>query len=193
MPNSELVNYIKDTASKGFNIQQIKDFLIKQGWTSQDIDEAINFMNQESNPYAQTQEQSQNFNQQQNFQQSNNHSQQSTGESKSSEVKGIKRRNPAKVILLYLLTFGIYGIFWLVHTSTELNNNTKSAPKPKDMLLFLIPFANFIFMIIFFLKYSRAINELTGFNDINLFLFFIFLGPVGMIIAQGELNKKADH
>jgi hypothetical protein len=86
---------------------------------------------------------------------------------------------------------GIYGIYWLVSTTNELRRNTRSAPNPWFLLLFLIPLVNIVIMIFYFWKYSSAINELTGFSKIGLFLLLILIAPVGMILSQIELNKKA--
>ncbi len=58
-------------------------------------------------------------------------------------------------------------------------------------MLMLVPFVNFIAAIYYYWKYSEAINELTGFTNIGLFVLWIFFSPAAMILAQVELNKKA--
>ena len=126
------------------------------------------------------------------------------------------------VLLFSIITFGIYSIYWLVSTTNELRKNTKSAPNPKLLLLpvitfifmligtfsyylidfnfgifylilliFLI-FLNSIIFLFYYYKYSKAINELTGFSVAGLFLLLIFVSPVGMILSQIELNKKSE-
>jgi len=103
---------------------------------------------------------------------------------------GIKKRNPWIVLLLSIITFGIYTIYWLVSTTLELKNSTKSAPNPKLLWLLLIPFVNIIILIMYYWKYSSAINELTGFSKAGLFVLWIFLSPVAIVLSQMELNKK---
>ncbi len=103
----------------------------------------------------------------------------------------IKNRNPILVLVFTLLTLGIYGIYWIVSTTNELREKTQSAPNPWLLLLSLIPFVNFIVMLIYFWKYSKAINELTGFSAGGLFALWFLLSPVAMILTQLELNKKA--
>ena len=105
--------------------------------------------------------------------------------------KGIKERNPILVLIFALITFGIYGAYWVVSTTLELRDNTKSAPNPWLLLLMLVPFVNFIVPIYYYWKYSQAINELTGFTNVGLFVLWIFISPVAMVLAQIELNKKA--
>ena len=90
-----------------------------------------------------------------------------------------------------LLWFGIYGLYWIVSTTNELKRNTQSAPNPWLLLLMLIPFVNFIVILIYYWKYSKAINELSGFSAGLMFVLWLFISPVGMIIAQIQLNKKA--
>lgn len=169
MVNQQLINYIKTEEAQGYTPQQLRNALIQQGYNSQEVDEAIRYANQR-----------------------NIYPTQQTSKPTSSSASGIKRRNPFLIILFSIITFGIYSIFWLVFTTNELKRNTQSAPNPLLLLLMLIPFVNFIVMLIYFWKYSKAINELTGFNSLALFLLWIFIGPVGMIISQIELNKKAE-
>jgi|TARA_Y100000310_G_C20597754_1_gene771381 hypothetical protein len=170
MANQQLINYIKTEEAQDYTPQQLRNALIQQGYNAQEVDEAISYANQKV-IYP---------------------SQQSASTPTSSGASGIKKRNPFLIILFSIITFGIYGIFWLVFTTNELKKNTQSAPNPLLLLLMLIPFVNFIVMLIYFWKYSKAINELTGFNSLALFLLWIFIGPVGMIISQIELNKKAE-
>ena len=110
----------------------------------------------------------------------------------SSDEPNIKRRNPAVVILLSIITLGIYGIYWVVSTTKELRRNTNSAPNPKLLLLFFIPGVNLIIFFVYYWKYSQAINELTGFSAGGLFVLWFFIAPVAMIVSQLQLNKKVD-
>ncbi len=106
-------------------------------------------------------------------------------------MDGIKKRNPILVLVFTIITFGIYGIYWIVSTTNELRAKTKSAPNPWLILLFLIPFVNIIVALVYYWKYSKAINELTGFSNVGLFLLWVLFSPAAIILAQMELNKKA--
>ena len=105
---------------------------------------------------------------------------------------GIKKRNPVLVLIFTIITFGIYGIYWTVSTTNELRENTSSAPTPWLLLLMLIPVVNFFVMLYYYWKYSAAVHELTGFSAAGLFVLWLLISPVAMILAQIELNKKAD-
>lgn len=103
-----------------------------------------------------------------------------------------KKRKAGIVLLLTIITFGIYGLVWLVKTNKELRANTETAPKPSMLWLLLIPIVNLVIMFIYFWKYSSAVNELTGFSKGGLFALWIFLGPVAQVITQLQLNKLAE-
>jgi len=96
----------------------------------------------------------------------------------------IKKRNPVLVLLFILLTLGIYGLYWIISTHSELKKNTKSAP---SLWMLFIPIVN----LIYFWKYSKAINELTGFGAEGLFALWILFSPAAIILSQMQLNKKA--
>ena len=169
MVNQQLVNYFKEGEARGHTQQQLRDTLIQQGHDQNEVDEAIHYTGAGNiHPPQQT----------------------PTTQETSGPAR-VKRRNPFLILVFTLITFGIYGIYWVVSTTNELRKNTKSAPNPWLLLLMIIPFVNFIVMIFYFWKYSKAINELTGFNTLVLLILWIFIGPVAMILSQMELNKKA--
>jgi len=115
----------------------------------------------------------------------------STAQSAPASYVGIKKRNPFLVFLFALITFGIYMLYWIYSTTTELKTATQSAPNPMLVLLFLVPIVNIFVALYFYWNYSKAINELTGFNNVVLFLLWIAIAPVAMIISQVQLNTKA--
>ena len=104
---------------------------------------------------------------------------------------GIKKRNPFLVLVFSIITLGIYGLYWIVSTTHELQRTTSSAPKAWWIILMFIPIVNIIVMFIYYWKYSKAVNELTGFSTVGLFLLWIFISPVAMILTQMQLNQKA--
>ena len=55
----------------------------------------------------------------------------------------------------------------------------------------LIPVVNIVIAILYYWKYSKALNELTGFSAVGMFVLWLFISPVAMILAQIELNKMA--
>jgi len=62
-----------------------------------------------------------------------------------------------------------------------------------SIILFAILGVGLIFMIIVLIKYSKALKEVTGFNTVGTFLLLLFLYPIGTIVSQVQLNKKANQ
>lgn len=98
----------------------------------------------------------------------------------------IKKRNPALVIIFFFITFGLYGIYWIVKTKDEINGLGASIP---TAWLIIVPIANLYFMY----KYMEgfAVNVKKDNNTLMWFLIYIFVAPVAVIIVQLELNKLA--
>ncbi len=102
-----------------------------------------------------------------------------------------KYRNPVFVLVLSLLTFGIYFVYWLVSTSNELRRLTSGAPNPWMLLLFLVPIVNFFVVLWYYWNYSAAIRDISDVSPVLLFLLWLICQPAAMVIAQMQLNKKA--
>ena len=98
----------------------------------------------------------------------------------------MKRRNPLAVLFLPFVTFGIYGIVWLVKTKDEMNSLGASIPTG---WLLIVPFANLYWLWV----YGTGVALVTrgAFSALGCFLLKIFLGPIGYAILQNEFNKIA--
>ena len=103
----------------------------------------------------------------------------------------VKHRNPVLVILFTVLTLGIYGIYWVVSTTKELRSLTPNAPNTWALALFIVPIVNIFVALWYYWKYSVALEAVSGFSAIGLFLLRLVCSPVAVIITQVELNKKA--
>ncbi|MBW2979455.1 hypothetical protein DRZ77_01370 [Candidatus Woesearchaeota archaeon] len=125
----------------------------------------------------------------------------------------VKYRNPALVIVFTLITFGIYGLYWLVSTAKELHElKVKDAPNPMLVVwAFLISifgsianaFGVFVGVILVFIavglmisyywKYSKAIEQLSKgkYSFVLLFIFFIAFAFVSIALSQVTLNSYA--
>ena len=98
----------------------------------------------------------------------------------------MQHRDPIMVILLSIITLGIYGLFWYVVTKNEMN--TKGAQIPTAWLI-IIPFVN----IWWYWKFSEGVELVTnkGMGAAVAFLLLWLLGTIGEAIIQNELNKVA--
>ena len=104
-----------------------------------------------------------------------------------------KRRNLAMVLILWVITFGTYGLYWFYSTSDELIRLTKREANPLGwLILALIPVVN-LFVI---WLHATAVEELSkqdGMAGIGAqFIFILWLiPPLAVLLIQAELNTRA--
>jgi hypothetical protein len=96
------------------------------------------------------------------------------------------KRTPVAVLLLPLVTLSIYWLYWLVQTKTEMNSSGADIP---TAWLLVIPFAGFWWEW----KFGEGVDRVThGRMSAGVaFLLLFFLGNIGAMIIQSELNKVA--
>ncbi len=108
----------------------------------------------------------------------------------------VKHRNPIMVIVLFIITFGIYGLYWVYSTSDELIRLTnKNASAVLWLVLALIPILNLITIW----YHSQAVTEVSkmegreggGINGVLLFIIWLIFWPIAIFISQQELNRHA--
>jgi len=105
----------------------------------------------------------------------------------------MKKRSVAAVLILTLITFGLYALIWHVKTKNEMNSWGAGIP---TAWLILVPFVNLYWIW----KWCSGIEYVTEDNRRNTrmsapvaFLLQIMLPGIGMLILQDALNKAVDH
>lgn len=104
----------------------------------------------------------------------------------------IQRRSMWKQVLLFIVTLGIYSIYWYYVTCKEMVEFRKLDGRPGlwTILLF-VPFAN----LYSYWKYGQVLENVTDGRYpavLTLILWWLF-SPAVWLIAQMELNKIADQ
>lgn len=96
----------------------------------------------------------------------------------------MKNRNVVAVILLTVVTLGIYGIVWDVSTKKEMNRLGAEIP---TAWLIIVPIVNIWWLY----KYSEGVEKVTGgkLSAILCFVLIWFLGIIGMAVVQNEFNN----
>ena len=98
----------------------------------------------------------------------------------------MRHRNPMMVVLLSIITLGIYSLVWYVTTKNEMN--TKGANIPTAWLL-VIPFVDYFWLW----KFSEGVEVVTSkkMGAGVAFCLQFFLSVIGMAIIQDKLNQVA--
>ena len=99
----------------------------------------------------------------------------------------MKNRSIAAVLLLPLVTFGIYSIYWFVSTKNEMNKLGAGIP---TAWLIIIPFVNIYWMY----KYCEGADKVTGgkMSTVLSFILLFILGWIGGAFIQAEFNKLGE-
>lgn len=98
------------------------------------------------------------------------------------------KRSVIAVLLLTCVTFGIYGLVWMVKTKNEMN--TQGASIPTAWLL-IVPVVSIWWMW----KYAGGVEHVTRgkSSQVIAFILLFVLGVIGMAIIQDAFNKVADQ
>lgn len=111
----------------------------------------------------------------------------------------ITKKSPAMVIILTLITCGIYAWIWFYQTSSELKNALNNDNNPgMDLLLIIVTCG--IYGIYLYYRNAKQAYELklkygiagSDQSVISIILAIFGFGIVSMGIIQNELNSVAD-
>jgi hypothetical protein len=96
----------------------------------------------------------------------------------------MQKRSVAAVIILTIITFGIYGIVWFVKTKNEMVQQGADIP---TAWLLIVPIASIYWMW----KWAGGVEHVTRgkFSQAVGFILVFLLGLIGMAIIQDSLNK----
>jgi len=95
----------------------------------------------------------------------------------------MQQRSIAKVLLLTIVTFGIYGIIWLVQTKDEMNAQGAAIP---TAWLAIVPVVGLWWTW----RYCGGVEHVTGgkTSQVIAFVLLAILGVIGMAILQNAFN-----
>lgn len=106
-------------------------------------------------------------------------------------MQKVKYREMGLQILIFILTIGLYTIYWFYQTAEEMKDVTsdkEASPTLWTACLF-IPFAN----LYAYFKYSE-LYEKIGSENVNkwiLFILWLFFSPAIWFLVQKDLNRLA--
>jgi len=93
----------------------------------------------------------------------------------------MEERNIVVVLLLSLVTFGIYALYWFYKTGKELRQRGKEI---SHFIFLFIPFLNLYYLY----KYWKAAETITGHSLLLQGAITIFFGPVYPAMIQAKYN-----
>ena len=102
----------------------------------------------------------------------------------------IENRNMVMQVILFIITLGIYGMYWFYVTLKELHiANRKDEGAGMWTVLAVIPIANFFAVW----HHSSEYAEFTSgkYPGIAIFILWLVFMPVVWFLVQGDLNKAA--
>ena len=104
----------------------------------------------------------------------------------------VKRRDMIMQVVLFVITVGIYGLYWFYQTTVEMADLAKDDEASPGLwtVLLCIPIAN----LYAHYKYSELFEDVADdhLNKWILFILWIVFCPAVWFIVQMDLNRKAD-
>jgi len=96
----------------------------------------------------------------------------------------MQNRSPAAVLILTIVTIGLYGLIWNVKTKTELNS-TYHAEIPTAWL-WLVPFVGGLYWM---WRWSMGAEKATGTSAISIFLLMLVFPIIGIPVLVSKFNQ----
>jgi hypothetical protein len=98
----------------------------------------------------------------------------------------MQKRSVAAVIILTIITFGIYALVWLVKTKGEMVRQGADIP---TAWLLIVP----IVSIYWTWKWCGGVEKVTNgkLSQVISLILMLLLGVIGMAIVQDAFNKSA--
>ena len=96
-------------------------------------------------------------------------------------------RSPLIVFLLGFITFGLYYVYWMWTTTTEMNARGANVPHP---LLASVPIVN----VWWLWRWSGGVEHVTDgdWGQVASFALSLFLPGIGMAILQSAFNQLGE-
>lgn len=95
----------------------------------------------------------------------------------------MEKRSPIVVLLLGVITCGIYALVWYASTRGELVRKGADIP---TTWLFIVPFVGLWYLW----KYAVGSARVAGkYSDAVVFVLLLLLGPIGQAVVQASYNE----
>lgn len=106
----------------------------------------------------------------------------------------MRNRSVATVIILYIITCGIYGLYWLAVTQDDLNQTDGETGTSGGTAVLLSIVTCGIYRIYWMYQIGRRVGRMSNndsLNVLNLVLSLFGFDVIGMAITQNDINQIA--
>jgi len=107
----------------------------------------------------------------------------------SHELRKINKKAPSIMLILLPLILSILYIIAIFFSFITLNFLVMTST---TIIGFIIAIILGISWVTIYIKYSKALSEITGFSLSKVFVLLLLVYPIGTIVSQVQLNKKAN-
>ncbi len=99
----------------------------------------------------------------------------------------MKKQGLFGLVVLTIVTLGIYSIVWFARTRGEMKQRGADIP---TTWLYIVPIAN----LYYYYKHSAGVEHVTNgkLNGLLIFILHILTGIIGMVIVQYEFNNLVE-
>lgn len=104
----------------------------------------------------------------------------------------IKHRDMMMQVVLFLCTFGIYGLYWFYATLKELHQANGSAEGAGLWtVLTIIPIANLFALWHYAHQYAQFVGG--KYSGVAIFILWLVFFPAAWLLVQHDLNRAASY
>ena len=96
-------------------------------------------------------------------------------------------------VVLFIITGGLYGAYWLYKVNSQLANGTDADFNPLTRTLAIILLSPFLIGFIWLWKTCNDAEAVTDQDGPILFLFFLVFSPVAWYLIQSGINEVAEE
>ncbi len=99
----------------------------------------------------------------------------------------MKKQGLFGLVVLTIITLGIYSIVWFARTRGEMKQRGADIP---TTWLYIVPIAN----LYYYYKHAAGVEHVTNgkLNGLLVFVLHILTGIIGMVIVQYEFNNLVE-
>jgi hypothetical protein len=97
------------------------------------------------------------------------------------DASAFRRGSLGKQVVLFVITFGFYGLYWMYKTADQLDRGTSSDINP---ILVIVPFYGLWIV-------TDGAEAVTDQSQGVLFLLFLVFGPAAWYLIQSGINEVA--